>query len=124
MIFNLNKRLVKSNSCSFMSHGANFVGNLSFEGTLHLSGVLEGTVTSKVGTLHVHGEINGDIMTYNAIINGIVNGNVVTENELFLTSRAKVKGSITYQKMSIDDGALIDGEVLNAFHNLPLSAAL
>ena len=78
-------------------------GRVSGDGDLRIEGHLEGDVTLK-GTLTVSGEIDGDIRSDGGTVH--------------LEAGAKVRGDITGEGLSMDEGAEYVGN-LNAEFELP-----
>lgn len=94
---------------SFISKQASITGDIHFQGALHVEGRIEGQVIAKDGCLHLHGEIVGDIDVANAVINGVVRGNLTCHEHLELASEAQVFGTVTYHSLEMMLGAQVTG---------------
>lgn len=94
---------------SFISKQARIKGDIHFHGALHVEGVIEGLVIAKDGCLHLHGEIIGDIDVANAVINGVVRGNLTCHEHLELASEAKVFGTVNYHNLEMMLGSQVTG---------------
>jgi len=92
--------------------GSRLVGDLHFEGGLHLEGCVVGQISSQEGCLHVHGDIEGDINVPNVIISGRVKGQLRVSQLLELTETARVEGTIHYQRLHMMLGAQVIGDLL------------
>ena len=86
---------------------------ISFEGVLHLEGLLSGTIRSESGTLVTGcGIIEGNIDVGVAFIEGSVNGNIRAAERVVLQERARVWGNIISRALSIKPGALFEGDCI------------
>ncbi len=86
---------------------------ISFEGVLHLDGLLRGAVHSEGGTL-VAGLaiIEGEISVGIAFIEGSVTGNIRATERVTIQPGAKVWGDITSPALSVRPGALFQGDCI------------
>lgn len=94
---------------SFISKQARIHGDIHFQGALHVEGRIEGQVVAKDGCLHLHGEIVGDIDVANAVINGVVRGNLTCHEHLELASEAQVFGTVNYHSLEMMLGGQVTG---------------
>jgi len=87
-------------------------GNISGEGSLIILGTFEGEFDLK-GQLKVAqgAVIKGDIKATGISINGNVNGTIVAHERILLDTTAAIKGRLVTPKISIQDGAVFDGEL-------------
>jgi cytoskeletal protein CcmA (bactofilin family) len=85
---------------------------ISFEGVLHLAGLLTGGIQSETGTLVAGlGIIEGDISVGGAVfIEGSVSGNILAPERVVLHPGARVWGDITSPSLSVRPGALFQGD--------------
>ncbi len=95
----------------FVGYGTKLIGETNFQAMLRVDGHLTGTVTSETGTLLVgsSGQVDADIMVAAAIINGTVNGDIVAGERLELGRTARVMGNIQTPRLTIEDGAILEG---------------
>ncbi|CAN5750631.1 hypothetical protein BH20ACI4_BH20ACI4_17400 [soil metagenome] len=95
----------------FVGYGTKLTGETSFQAMLRVDGHLTGTVTSDTGTLLVgsSGQVDADIMVASAIINGTVNGDIMATERLELGRTARVMGNIQAPRLTIEDGAILEG---------------
>ena len=98
-----------------------FEGRLEgrFEGTLHIDGYATGFLRSLTGTLIIgeSGEVESDLIVATAIIDGILRGDIHATERVELLSHAKVFGNIESPALSIQPGAIFEGQC----HFLPAS---
>jgi len=87
-------------------------GNVSGEGSLIILGAFEGEFNLK-GQLEVAqgAVIKGNINATGVSINGNVNGTIAASERIVLDTSASVKGRLVTPKISIQDGAVFDGEL-------------
>ena len=87
-------------------------GVFRFEGILRVDGYASGSLRSLKGTLIVgeSGEVESDIMVGTAIIDGFLRGDIHATERVELGSHAKVFGNIKSPALSIQTGAVFEGE--------------
>ncbi len=87
-------------------------GNFKGEGDLVIEGMLVGSLQTKKN-LKIGSEaiVEAGIKANNAFISGKVKGNVVIKGKLEITNTAVILGDIKAQIISIETGALINGQV-------------
>ena len=87
-------------------------GEFRFEGLLPIDCYVSGVISSLTGMLIVGqgGEVEADIFVANATINGLVRGSIHASESVELTSSARVIGNIETRTLSIQPGALFEGQ--------------
>lgn len=98
----------------FVGHGTVLSGETNFQAMLRVDGHLVGSVSSESGTLLVgsNGQVDANIAVSAAVINGIVNGDVVATERVQLGRTARVIGNIQTPRIVIEDGAVFEGSCL------------
>lgn len=101
---------------SLISGNVSMAGDLEFEEGLKVSGVFKGNISHKPGThsllaLSAEGRIEGNVSSYDALIDGTIVGDLVVEHLLELHSNARVRGNISYRQLSMENGAVVDGQL-------------
>ena len=87
-------------------------GNISGEGSLIILGKFEGEFDVKGQLKIAQGAvIKGNIKATGVSINGLVNGCVEATERILLDTTASMKGRLVTPKISIQDGAVFDGEL-------------
>lgn len=84
--------------------GLQMVGNLSAAG---------------VATIDADSEVEGDVEAESMRLNGRIWGNVNVTTHLALESSAVIVGHVAAERLSMDEGAIIQGEVLIGKKMLP-----
>lgn len=95
----------------FVGHGTVLTGETSFQAMLRVDGNLVGSVTSETGTLIVgtNGQVDANVSVGTAMVNGVVNGDIVASEKIQLGRTARVIGNIQSPRLIIEDGALLEG---------------
>ncbi|MDF3934896.1 bactofilin family protein [Pseudomonas citronellolis] len=101
---------------SLLSGSLALVGDLEFEEGLKVQGRIHGNVRHKAGTqsllaLGAEGRIEGNVTSYDALIDGTIVGDLHVEHLLELHSNARVVGNIRYRQLSMENGASVDGKL-------------
>lgn len=89
---------------------ATFKGELTFESSAKLLGKIDGTITAK-GRLEVAAgsECKATISAKEVIVQGHIQGNVEAEDLVELKPKGMITGDIIAARMSMAEGAAIDG---------------
>lgn len=95
----------------FVGHGTTLTGETVFQAMLRVDGHLIGSISSDAGTLIVgtNGQVDANISVSIATINGSVNGDIVATEKIQLGRTAKVIGNIQTPRLTIEDGAVLEG---------------
>jgi cytoskeletal protein CcmA (bactofilin family) len=106
---------------SVVSSGMIIRGDIAFTGVLRVDGYIEGRLEAQSDqALLVVGEtatLRGDVSAVDAIICGLVEGNVVVQRFLELRPGARVIGDVTYCQIEMHVGASVDGRMVHAEDN-------
>jgi cytoskeletal protein CcmA (bactofilin family) len=97
---------------SIIGPGMKIVGDCQTDGTVRIEGTVEGSVRAgKAVVVGKDGEVNGEILTQDAIVSGRVVGTLTAESRLELQSTSKVEGEVFARRMQLEDGAMLNGTV-------------
>ena len=103
---------------SLVGEGTSVHGELRFDAGLRIDGVVQGdVVASGAETLLVISEnarVLGKVIAGHVIINGRVDGPVVSTVLLELQPKARIVGDVAYETLEMHQGATIDGELRHA----------
>jgi cytoskeletal protein CcmA (bactofilin family) len=101
-----------SKQTTYLGKNLRINGNISGEGSLIILGKFEGEFDIK-GQLKIAqgAEIKGNIKATGVSINGLVNGSIEATERILLDTTASMKGRLVTPKISIQDGAVFDGEL-------------
>ena len=102
------------NEKTILGQSAVVVGNIVSQNLVQLKGHVVGNIDvngSPSAQLSVFSQahVDGDISAQQAVVNGVVNGNIESTGRVELHSGADVKGNISYATMAIEHGAKLYG---------------
>jgi len=97
----------------FVGNGTVLTGETNFQAMLRVDGHLTGRVTSENGTLIIGstGKVDANIAVAAAMINGMVNGDIVASEKIELGRTARVTGNIQTPRLVMEDGAILEGGI-------------
>jgi cytoskeletal protein CcmA (bactofilin family) len=97
---------------TYLGKNLKITGNVSGEGNLILLGTFDGEFDLK-GQLKVAqgARIKGNVKATSVSINGNVEGTILASERILLDTTAAMKGRLVTPKISIQDGAVFDGEL-------------
>lgn len=105
---------------TLVAQGVEITGDMVFGGGMRIDGRVQGNVVGRnpegqsasLLVLSAHGRIEGSIRCADAVINGIVDGDLDIEHRLELQSEARISGTIRYRQLQIDVGAAVTGQLV------------
>jgi cytoskeletal protein CcmA (bactofilin family) len=121
-MFNSNRKSqapsVGAAATSLIARGVTIRGDVQFSGTLHLDGVVEGSVHADTGgdgvlTISETGRVVGRIEVPHAVINGGVTGDIEVSERLELAELARIDGDVQYQVLEMTAGAQVNGKMIH-----------
>src|SRR3990167_320662 len=85
-------------------------GELKSNGNIKIDGIISGKVhTAQDLLIGPNAQIDADLIANNAVIAGVVHGNVVIKNSVVITETGKVHGNISCTTLGIREGAYFSG---------------
>lgn len=102
------------NAISIIGAGMQVVGDLITDGTVRIEGRVHGTVRAGKGVvIGKDGEVEGDVVTQDAVVGGRVKGTLTAESRLELQSTSVIDGEIRAraQHLQLDEGARFNGNI-------------
>lgn len=103
--------VLERNKPSVISEGFSFVGDIQAQGVLHVEGSVRGTVSTESVNIGLAGSVNGRVDCASLQIKGSFSGQAQCR-ELVVSGKARIQGKITYEILSIQRGAVIDGDLI------------
>ena len=102
---------IRQKSGAIFAGGPELSGEISFRDVVRVNGHIAGTVYSERGTLMVDdtARVDGNIEVAVAMINGIINGDIVAHQKVEIGPGAKIYGNIWTRSIAIKDGAEFEG---------------
>jgi cytoskeletal protein CcmA (bactofilin family) len=105
-------REIKDGTLSgYVGNGTNIDGETSFKGMMRVDGHVSGNISSDDGTLIVGdgGRVDANLNVAVAMIRGTVNGEIIATQRIQLGRTARVTGNIQTSSLSIEEGAVFEG---------------
>lgn len=103
---------VQESEISLVSEGSELEGKVSFHQNARIYGIIRGEVTATPGTQVVIGEngvIEGTLTASTVFISGFVQGKIIAQDRLCITSTGRVVGEIHTPSLQIEFGAFFEG---------------
>lgn len=97
--------------CVSIGDGVKLTGKIDLPGTAHIDGHVEGEVFAKELRVGVTGRIAGSVIAAHADIHGELENDLTVTDTLVLRSSSKVRGTVTYEVIEIEQGATIEGSL-------------
>src|ERR1700704_4692450 len=90
--------------------GMRVVGDISAEGVVKIEGTVVGTVQAAKQVLVAKGgEVEGDVVSREAIIGGEVRGGIYAEERVELQATSVVHGDVSTKRLFVQEGGEING---------------
>ena len=95
---------------TIVSTGMRIEGELKSSGNIRIDGLVSGKVaTSQDLMVGPTAQIDADVIAQNALIAGVVKGNVTIKNSLSIMETGKIIGNISCAQISIREGGFFTG---------------
>ena len=94
-------------SGTVVSSGSRLEGRITSPSTISISGYVKGDLNASEIVIEKEGTAKGSIFAEHLIIIGKFEGEV-SANKITIASTASVKGDLSYSRVAIDDGALLN----------------
>lgn len=93
---------------SLLAADVRIKGDMTAEGTIEVMGEVEGKISARTLIVGGEGRVKGTVMAETVEVRGRLEGRISCVS-LSLRAAASVKADITYQSLTIEAGAQIDG---------------
>ena len=112
-MFNLKN---KSTIDSLIGSSTSIEGDIHFRGGLRIDGHVKGNVIAEAGTASIlviseQAVIDGEVRAGHVVVNGVINGPVISTELIELQSKAKISGDVHYKALEMMNGALVSGKL-------------
>ena len=94
-------------SGTVVSSGSKIEGRITSPNTISVSGLVKGELNASEVVIEKEGSVNGSIFAEHLIIIGNFEGEGFA-NKITIASSGRVKGDLSYKRVAIDDGAILD----------------
>ena len=99
-----------ANTLSYIGAEVAITGNISGSGDIHLDGSVDGDVSCNMLILGSGGRVRGNVVAERATLGGSVDG-TVNAAALTVEKSARIAGDLSYDMISIENGAQVDGRM-------------
>ena len=95
-----------------LNKGSFIDGKLKIEGSIRVDGGISGEIqaTDKI-IVGSTGQVSADIKSNHLSVSGKFNGSAIVQDTVELLKGAIFEGEITYKKLIVEEGVLLDGNV-------------
>jgi cytoskeletal protein CcmA (bactofilin family) len=100
-----------SGTLSYIGAEVTVTGNISGGGDIHLDGSVDGDVGCNTLILGAGGRVRGNIVAEKVTLGGSVDG-TVSAASLTVEKSARIAGDLSYDTISIENGAQVDGRMM------------
>jgi len=121
----LEKEMQKAESetiSSIIDKTMSITGEITFKGKTRIDGTINGNVSGEHLVLSESGKIVGDLKVSSFICNGSINGNIKA-NIVTARKGCSIHGRLEAGNLTVEPGAILDGEVKAATRDLHLVSA-
>ncbi len=100
----------RTNNTSYIAEGTTLKANMTSEGNIHISGIVDGEIITKQHLiLNDTGKITGNTIANTAMISGYIEGDLRVTETLKIHANAKINGNIFAKHLVTEEGAEING---------------
>lgn len=110
--------------CLLVGEGVNITGNITVQGSVHIYGNVNGEITAHEIFIGETGKVNGEVRVNLADIKGEINNSTQVKDALIVRSTGKISGNISYQSLEIEHGGVIDGKIEKNTNNKSAPASI
>ena len=90
-----------------ISIGSTIEGRITSANTISVSGLVKGELNASEIVIEKEGSVCGSVFAEHLIIIGNFEGEV-SANKITIASSGSVRGDLSYKRVAIDDGAILD----------------
>ena len=90
-----------------ISAGFTIEGRITSPNTISVSGLVKGELNASEIVIEKEGSVSGSVFAEHLIIIGNFEGEV-SANKITIASSGSVRGDLSYKRVAIDDGAILD----------------
>ena len=102
----MSKKEKNNEICGFIDQGTEFIGELKFNGTFRIDGLLKGKIISDSKLIvGEKGKIDAEIEVGHLIISGEVRGKINAKKKVEVYSKGKVHGEVETPNLIVEEGA-------------------
>lgn len=112
-MFSKKGRVKGNRTITIIAEGVKIEGKLQSPGSIRIDGTVNGDiVVERELIVGKEGEVEANVKTENAVIAGLLKGDMIASGEVEITSTGKFIGNLTQKEalLTIDKGGLFKGE--------------
>ena len=107
-----------THSLNSLVEGTNVEGTIQSQSDIRVDGTIRGTLTCSAKVIiGPNGFIDGEIKCRNAVVEGKFQGNLKVQELLNIRETAVVSGEVSYGKLIVQSGAVINGSYKVSGHD-------
>ena len=97
---------------AFLGKGVHFTGTLTYQGTIRIDGAFDGEIrTDGVVLIGEEAKLKANVTAGTIVSKGHITGDICAKDKFMLQSPSVIVGEVTTPALSIEEGALIDGNL-------------
>jgi len=98
--------------CAFLGKNVHFKGIISYQGTIQIDGLFDGEIqTDGVVLVGEGAELKANVTAGTIVSKGMITGDIWAKEKLILQAPSVIVGDVTTPTFSIEEGALVDGNL-------------
>ena len=99
---------------SIIGPGTHIDGQVFFSGKLTVEGSVHGSISAlpdQAASLVIseNARIDGAVRVTHLVVDGVINGQVTSDQAIEFRPSARVTGDVTYKRMELQRGAIVEG---------------
>ena len=111
-------------TATLLGAGSEFEGKLTFQGSVHIDGKFSGEIrTTDELNIGQAAKVSAEIHVGSIVVHGEVQGNIHAKNLVELESTARVFGTIETPALIVKKGAMFEGQTKMGAKVTPINAA-
>lgn len=104
---------------TLIAAGTHVIGDIQFSGNLEVEGEVSGNISAEPGAnarirILAQGSVKGDVTVPVVVINGQIEGNIHSSEQVELADKAVVEGDLHYVLVEIEKGAQVNGKFVHS----------
>ncbi len=97
---------------AFLGKGVHLTGTITYQGTIQIDGAFDGEIkTDGVVLIGESAVLKANVTAGTIVSKGTITGDIYAKEKLILQTPSVIVGDVTASVLSIEEGALIDGNL-------------
>ena len=100
-------------SVGLIGKGIEVSGDIKFEGTLRIEGIVNGSINGISGTVSIGegGLVEADVTANICVVDGLLDGDLTAATRVEITRTGHIKGKVITRELVIAEGAIFEGNL-------------